>query len=463
MAFYEGSIYGVSRKQLVTHHQFVGSLQDRGTEDFQVNPSPEWKLLLSCARTNIDEEELKHIGHQLVHANLDWDRVAERACQHGIAPLVYYNLQRLGVTSVIPKDAVDELERSYYGNAARNTLLYQELNKVLKALKEIGSEIIVLKGAALAETVYSNRALRPMSDIDLLVRKEDLPRVENHLVAMGYLLHQHPRPKEWLKEHDYHLAFIKNETTPIEIHCEIHWHIERPSRPFKIDIEGMWERALAAKIAGVEALVLSPEDLLLHLCLHTCKHKLTFFGPRSLCDISETLRYHGQAIDWGQVQNRSYQWCINQYVYLTLHLAKELLGAAVPEPVLASLKPEDFDARLLDWAKEEMLEDKGSSPIFPDLLRVWKARRFKDMMALLLEPLTLEAIAKCYAVSPTSKKIYFYYPVRLKDLLLRYGPVLWRLFCRDRQLTALAERKARLDEWLADFSVSTPERVSEKW
>jgi len=49
---------------------------------------------------------------------------------------------------------------------ARN---YAELGQLLRSLKDRGVEVIVLKGAALAETVWKNIALRPMADMDLLV------------------------------------------------------------------------------------------------------------------------------------------------------------------------------------------------------------------------------------------------------------------------------------------------------
>ena len=42
-----------------------------------------------------------------------------------------------------------------------------------------------LKGAALAHTVYPNRALRPMRDIDLLVRLAHTGAVEEFLVERG--------------------------------------------------------------------------------------------------------------------------------------------------------------------------------------------------------------------------------------------------------------------------------------
>jgi hypothetical protein len=162
-----------------------------------VKLSPEWKLLLACARTNISPEDLYHIVYELMDTGINWDHIVAISYQHGIAPLIYYNLQRASVDNALSQKTIDVLKSSYYGNSIRNMLLYQELKKILNALQERGVKVIVLKGAALAEIVYPKRALRPMSDIDLLVRKEDVSTVEDKLVEMGYLLKEHSKAKEW--------------------------------------------------------------------------------------------------------------------------------------------------------------------------------------------------------------------------------------------------------------------------
>ena len=134
--------------------------------------SPERRFLLACARANSSAEELQRIAQELSRPELDWNYLTAAACAHGVAPLIYHNLHRSRATRVLPPRATETLRNSYYGNAARNSFLYGELSNVLNAFREKQIEVIVLKGAALAETVYPNRALRPMSDIDLLVKRE---------------------------------------------------------------------------------------------------------------------------------------------------------------------------------------------------------------------------------------------------------------------------------------------------
>jgi hypothetical protein len=150
--------------------------------------SSERRLLLACAKANLSVEELERIAQELSRPDLDWNYLTAAACAHGVAPLIYHNLQRSRATRVLPPRPTETLRKSYYGNAARNSFLYGELRNVLNAFRDKRIEVIVLKGAALAETVYPNRALRPMSDIDLLVRKEKLTQVEATLLDMGYVL-----------------------------------------------------------------------------------------------------------------------------------------------------------------------------------------------------------------------------------------------------------------------------------
>jgi hypothetical protein len=413
-----------------------------------VNLSPEWKLLFACGKANLTEENLQLIARSSTRTHLDWEQVAAASYAHGIAPLIFHRLRRSGVADDLPPVATDALRNSYYVNAARNALLYDELRRVLLAFRGKGIDVIVLKGAALAATVYRDRALRPMSDIDLLVRKERLEDAETSLVEMGYVLGEHAMTKESRQVHDYHLLYTKSAA----VNVEVHWHIARPEAPFRIDIDGLWERAEPASLAGVEALSLSVEDLLLHLCQHMHKHNLVG-GIRPLCDIAHVVAHYENALDWMELRTRSSQWRIYPYVYLALYLAKELVDARVPSDFLAGFEPAGFNRAVIEWAKERLLEDGKPSPVSPNLVQLcWKKQRLKDRLAALKSTLAPQAVAKCYGVPEASTRVAFYYPRRLKDLFAQYGPVLWQLACGEQKIRVAVEREdnqQRLTKWLS--------------
>ena len=322
--------------------------------------SPEWRLLLTCARAKPTAEELSLIREDLARADLDWDYVAKTACTHGIAPLVYRSLQRSGVASLLLPAPAKRLRGAYYGTAARNALLYHEVHKVLMALREKNIEAIALKGAALAETVYPHRALRPMSDIDLLVRKEKVTEAETKLLDLGYMFQEHGKTKQYYQEHHYHWVFTKRSTISIEIH----WHIKRPTDPFRVDIDGLWERAQPVKIAGIDAPVFSLEDLLLHLCQHLWKHKLTG-GIRPLCDIAGVTTHYRDKIDWSKMAKTSSEWEMNSCSYLGLWLARELLDAPIPESFLKDLKPVNFNTEFIGWRGKDFSQMEKVPPCSP--------------------------------------------------------------------------------------------------
>jgi hypothetical protein len=410
--------------------------------------SPERRLLLACAKASLSGE-LPLIAQELSHPDLDWNYLTAAASAHGIAPLIYHNLQRSGATSLLAQRAMETLRSSYYGNAARNSFLYGELHNVLKAFRDKQIEVVLLKGAALAETVYPNRALRAMSDIDLLVRKEKLTEVETRLLDVGYILQDRVQGKEYQREHHYHWVFSKRSG----IDVEIHWHIKRPTGAFEIDTDELWKSAQAIKVAGVEAAILSPEVLLLYLCQHFWKHNLNG-GIRPLIDIAQATGFYARKISWKEVARLSARWRMNPCAFLGFSLAGGLLGAPIPESFLKEIRPANFDKAIMDWARERIL-GFGENPSFsPDLLRfVWKGYGFNERLHALRKPFSPSVVARHSASLSFSERMYLGYPRRIKYLLTRYGPIMWRLLSGDQKIKAAAKREAnqlRLTKWLSE-------------
>jgi hypothetical protein len=73
---------------------------------------------------------------------------------------------------------------------------------------------------------------------------------------------------------------------------------------------------------------LSPEDLLLVLCLHAAKH--LWMRLIWVCDIAETLR--SQTMDYSVVFSRARELGIARILGVSFWLAKNVLGAVLPQP-----------------------------------------------------------------------------------------------------------------------------------
>jgi hypothetical protein len=380
----------------------------------------------------------------------DWEVLIEESDRHSLTPLFYQRLKAFPPDSPIPDWVRRRLRLLYLQNAGRNMNLYHGLGKVLEVLGKNHIPVIALKGAHLAELVYGNIALRPMVDLDLLVKKKDLPGVEEKLLEMGFAPAE---PQKKMTENHHHVVY---RWPGKEIYIEVHWNILGSAYPFNVDTEGLWNRARPAVVDGLEILVLCPEDLLLHLCLHTARD-LYQTGLRPFCDLLEIIRRNENKMDWDHVFLRSGQWGIEKFVYLTLNMTRELLGADVPEDLLKTIRPPDFQERIMDWTREQIFtvrtENSANLLLSPNVAQLWGNERLQGKASLFLKRTfpSPEEMVKLYPSASGSVWIYFYYLVRLRDILLRHSRQVWRLLRRDEAMQALAKQENNfisLKDWL---------------
>lgn len=400
------------------------------------------KLLLDCLHCReIDETRTAELNS--LNAT-DWESIVQLAVIQSVAPLFYHRLKTVYPKINIPANLKQNLQKSYLASVIRNVQLYNELSEVLKALRNENIPVIVLKGAHLAETIYGNTALRPMCDVDILIKKTDLLKAEKKLLEMGYSSSREDDIEVACTKHHHLPPLVKQGSAPVEIH----WTIKQLTSPFTIDLDELWERARPTTIAGVEVLALSPEYLLLHLCLHSTYNDFFEQGLRSLCDILETIR-HYQAIDWTLLEHGASQWNAKNTIYLTLRLARELLAANVPDELLNALKPKKFDEHLMVCANEQIFaQGNDITKEYGYLKNLLPERQGKSFWGISI-PRTLSptTIAKRYKLPQNSWRIYLYYPVRLTDLFLKYGYKLLRLLYQRENMVKLGN-KYTLEKWL---------------
>ena len=372
----------------------------------------------------------------------DWNDVVDVAVRHDLAPLLFKRLKEGDARARVPADAWERLRLAYFASAKRNARLFRELRTALECLRTAGIPVIVLKGAYLAEAVYGDVAVRPMCDADLMVPRAELPRAQAVLLDMGGVLGSTEDIESFSKSR-HHLppVIIRDLLT------ELHWTIIRPTEPVRIDVAGLWNRARPATTAGVEVLALSPEDLLMHVCLHFgCDHHLT--GLRSFCDIAETIHRFRSEMDWLQVAGSAHVWGAARYVGLTLHLARRMSGAGVPDDALERLVPGGIDEHVLDMARQSILADTGYDPWTP-VSGLVGVRSLGDKAKLLWERVFLsrDDMARVYPASRESRNLCSYYALRFKDVMRNRGATVLRLAQSSSYRQSAAE-SAVVANWL---------------
>jgi len=411
-----------------------------------VSLSPEWRLLLrACAGRGLTDADLALC--QTRGVPFDWQSLVKTASQHDIGPRLYHSLRACPLPDAAAGAAMAVVEAQYYATGLRNALLERELHRILDDWRVAGVPAIVLKGSALTATVYGNRALRPMRDLDVLVQPSDMATVRELMAASGYEIDPNQRDRiDWYYGHHYHLAFQKRSGTEGAVRCEVHWRLERPGRPFSIDTAGLWARAVTVNAGQRDIQVLSPEDTLLHLALHVCKHRLAG-GFRAFCDIAAVIAASGSRFDWEQVCRRASEWRVADLVHVPILITDRLLNAGVPSGVAARLAGGDVDERLIDAAVTEALTERVGATLFPEFLTLCYGASLAERTRTVGR-----VLARAARGSEPLRPAWSYYPGRIGHVLRIYGAQLWR-FSRQRQ-RAMAEvdRRKRLAAWLTPFS-----------
>ncbi|MDH4064477.1 MAG: nucleotidyltransferase family protein, partial [Acidobacteriota bacterium] len=135
---------------------------------------------LLLAATRVDARPAPSSG-----TGLDWGYLRRAADRQGVAPLLYDWLRHhadVNVDAALAKS----LHETYWSGHFRNRLLLEELQGVTRAAADLGIDIMPLKGAHLAPRLYPSPALRPLSDLDLLIHPRDVARLGALLQSMGY-------------------------------------------------------------------------------------------------------------------------------------------------------------------------------------------------------------------------------------------------------------------------------------
>lgn len=188
------------------------------------------------------------------------------AQKEGVAALVH----ALGATRALPAEVVAEFAAFEKQRIAVEMLARRELAAVMQALAGAQVPFLLLKGTALAYSVYPAPHLRPRSDVDLLFPDQaTMLRACAALADIGYTASQVPDDSLISYEKGLH------RTTPggHAHHLDMHWKIANQA----LFADALPWHELAAAAIGLPALdpaarALSPVHALLHACMHRISH-----------------------------------------------------------------------------------------------------------------------------------------------------------------------------------------------
>ena len=281
----------------------------------------------------------------------EWSVLSDTARCEGVAPLLHYTLETAGRGEEVPGDVRQSLYQEYLNAGAANVRLYHELSRIVKALQPTGDlPIVVLKGAALATTIYPNIALRPFGDLDLLLPEKKVPEAVRSLKALGY---DEPFPDvaqglNALVGHHVHLLRThRGASTTVEVHWSLIGGRHDRRTP---SLDWFWKQSEPFACPDVPVpfprsfLTLNPTAHLLYLCAHLMlQHGEGDPFLRWFYDIHLLIEREGERSHWDELVGRVREFEWTTTVSSALQTTQRSFQTRIPRGFLRSLSADGFD------------------------------------------------------------------------------------------------------------------------
>jgi len=189
---------------------------------------------------------------------------------HGLTPVFWNWINQHGFCKDWPVSLLSAMKNVAMQEATSDLLLELELKKVLQDMDDIGIHPVLIKGTPLSYTLYPSPGLRPRCDSDLLIAKEDMPKVSELMEQLGHKIN-----------YDVDAEFISTQSTFAKqsmlgqlLAYDIHWQSNNHSRSFSDNLNYSHLLSTSKTIPRLGKNARTPDkiDALLLACFHRAGH-----------------------------------------------------------------------------------------------------------------------------------------------------------------------------------------------
>jgi len=381
-------------------------------------------LLISSKKelSTIDKQRLKGIIKQAVN----WDQIIILALYNNIAPIIYRNLSQFD-SELVPEETRETLKSYYTKSFLRTAPIFSDISKLLKEFNALNLKVIVLKGGSLAEQLYQDFSLRPMKDVDILVRKDDWPQIKSTLSKFNFKGIKDPLELDLLAgiSIDQQIAYENKNQTKIEFKFNL-FVLDFPD----FNTEDYWQDCIKIKVGGIDTYSLSLENQIVYL-----SSRMISCGFRNLlwfCDLRELINTYREKINWKKIIIEAKEKKVAVALYSSLLILNKELDVDIPQEVLTALKPSTSRQKLFSifYGLENALFATPEwvnypNPLISLCLLFGKFNlRIKDVFKLLRYVSKIffpspKYIVYRYDLSERTPAIFYWYLHRIKIFLVR--------------------------------------------
>lgn len=263
----------------------------------------------------------------------DWDLFFSTIPSHWIGALLFYLLQSSPASKKMPDRVYHHLHESFRSGHNRSLHTEVQIRSLSQICSEAGIEFLVIKGPALGQRVYPHPAIRTGSDIDLLVKEEQILELKSALCKHGYLIRFDSFAVS--KNLFHHLIFFP-EAYPYDTHqlpVEVHWRpLVLTGSGGRVSISSLLSESVEISTGLATFKTLDLADAFVYAAAHMCIFHAGMLRLIWIADIAFLIREITRTNSWDRVLLRSREWESTLACKEALIQAALWFGAAPPPP-----------------------------------------------------------------------------------------------------------------------------------
>ncbi len=288
--------------------------------------NPNDNLLL---RAVVDPRSLVNLTAQA------WDILLPIAHEAGVLSRIGVALDEMGVVERLPGRVGDQLDSARVLAVEHHRVMRWEVNRILHAVAELNTCIILLKGAAYCMAGLPPARGRLSSDVDIMVPKENIASVEQALLHHGW---------EHIKLDAYDQRYYRtwmHELPPLQHQkrktvLDVHHTILPESGRLSPNSQLLFAEAQPISRSPTIK-VLAPVDMVLHSAAHLFQDGELHQGLRELADLDDLLKHFGTDPGfWQTLVPRSLDLNLERPMFYALRYTHDFLGTSIPDHVVCA-------------------------------------------------------------------------------------------------------------------------------
>lgn len=259
----------------------------------------------------------------------EWTDFLTLLIPHKMLPLLYWKISHLPKNHRPPEPIFNKMRVAFMTGCVHALQAERQLRELLDSFSKAGVRVLVLKGPALARTVYPDTAIRSSNDIDLLVRPKEFPKACEIFKTGNY--QRVTKNFEILKDVYCEEIFIpRPNLLGHNFGVEVHWDAHRFfGYERRNNIEDLFSRAVKIETPNLTFETLDTIDSLIHAALHLIMSHSQHMCLIWIYDIA-LLAHDLSSSDWEELQKRSSAWGSRFSVVNSLKMAQIWAGLQLP-------------------------------------------------------------------------------------------------------------------------------------